>query len=243
MFIASCAPVNNNSLDKLLIKDLSGIKIETVEKKSDSKEINIEKKIDILENQKVSNRVEVILPSNSNKNITKNLINSFELSIYKKEIENIALKINRYKNLNDLESLLKLKAVPGTIFVGTLTSKATQVVKKFCKQKILFFSFSADKNLADECVFLINFFPEDDLAALFDFFPKDSKVALLYPENYYGNNINKIIDPIALNSKSIIVSRASYNEDLSDARSAIKELGKYELRKFELDRQKKTLKK
>ena len=242
MFIASCAPVNNNSLDKLLIKDLSGIKIETVEKKSDSKEINIEKKIDILENQKVSNRVEVILPSDSNKNITKNLINSFELSIYKKEIENIALKINRYKNLNDLESLLKLKAVPGTIFVGTLTSKTTQVVKKFCKQKIIFFSFSADKNLADECVFLINFFPEDDLAALFDFFPKDSKVALLYPENYYGNNINKIIDPIALNSKSIIVSRASYNEDLSDARSAIKELGKYELRKFELDRQKKLLK-
>ena len=242
MFIVSCAPVNNISLDKILIKNPSAEKKQVLLKKDESKEINIEKKVDILESQKVLNSVEIILPSNFSKNITKNLINSFELSIYKKEIENITLKINRYKNLNDLESLLKLKALPGTIFVGTLTSEATQVVNKFCKQKILFFSFSSNKNLADECVYLVNFFPEDDLVALFNFFPKDSKIALLYPENYYGNHINKIIDPIALRSKSIIISRASYNEDLNDARSAIKELGKYELRKFELERQKKFLK-
>ena len=154
------------------------------------------------------------------------------MSIYKKEIDNITLKINRYENLHDLESLLKITALPGKIFVGTLTSEATQVVKKFCKNKILFFSFSADKNLAGECVYLINFFPEDDLVALFNFFPIDSRIALLYPKNYYGNNINKIIDPIALKSGSIIISRASYKEDLSDAREAIKKLGKYELRKF-----------
>ena len=239
MFTVSCAPVNNISLEKVLIKISSDEKKLSLLKK---KEINIEKKVDTLVNQKISKTVEIILPANSNKNITKNLINSFELSIYKKEIDNISLKINRYKNLSDLESLLKLKALPGTIFVGTLTSEATQVVKKFCKQKILFFSFSADKNIADECVYLVNFFPEDDLEALFNFFPTDSKIALLYPENYYGNNINKIINPIALRSKSIIISRASYNEDLSDAREAIKELGKYELRKFELQRQKNLLK-
>ena len=42
-------------------------------------------------------------------------------------------------------------------------------------------------------------------------------------------------------SKSIIINRASYKEDLSNARSAIKELSKYELRKYELERQKKIL--
>ena len=236
MFIDSCAPVNKISVDKVLIKNLSVEKKQIILKKDEINEIST------LKNQKFFNSVEIILPSNSNENITKNLINSFELSIYKKEIDNITLKINRYESLHDLESLLKLKALPGTIFVGTLTSEATQVVKKFCKQKILFFSFSADKNFADECVYLVNFFPEDDLVALFNFFPSDSKIALLYPENYYGNNINKIIDPIALGSKSIIISRASYSEDLSDARDAIKELGKYELRKFELERQKKLLK-
>jgi hypothetical protein len=236
MLIASCAPVNNISTDKVLIKNPSVEKKQAILKKNQINEINTLKK------QKILNLVEIILPSSSNKNITKNLINSFELSIYKKEIDNIALKINRYESLYDLESLLKSKALPGKIFVGTLTSEATQVVKKFCNQRILFFSFSADKNLADECVYLVNFFPEDDLVALFNFFPPNSKIALLYPENHYGNNINKIINPIALKSDAIIISRASYNEDLSDARDAIKELGKYELRKSELERQKKLLK-
>ena len=241
MFIASCAPINNISLDKILIKNPSDEKKQELLKKDEIKKINVEKKVDILENQKIFSTIEIILPVNSNKNITKNLINSFELSIYKKKINNIALKINRYENLDDLENLLKLRALPGTIFIGTLTSEATQVVKKFCEQKILFFSFSADKNVADECVYLVNFFPEDDLIALFNFFPQDSKIALLYPNNYYGNSINKIIDPIALKSGSIIISRASYKEDLSNARESIKELGKYKLRKFELERQKKIL--
>ena len=66
---------------------------------------------------------------------------------------------------------------------------------------------------------------------------------MLYPENSYGNNVNSIIDLIALNSKSLLISRSSYKEDLTDARDAIKELSKYEYRKFELERQKEILKK
>ena len=46
----------------------------------------------------------------------------------------------------------------------------------------------------------------------------------------------------ALNqSDSVIINRASYNEDLTNVREAIKELGKYELRKYELNRQKQIL--
>ena len=128
------------------------------------------------------------------------------------------------------------------IFVGTFSIDATKLVRKFCDVGILFFSFAADKNLAGECVYLINFFPEDDLIALFNFFPAESKIALLYPKNYYGYNINNIIDPIASKSKSLIINRASYEEDLTNARDAIKELSKYELRKYELERQKNILK-
>ena len=53
--------------------------------------------------------MEIILPQFTNENITKHLINSFELSIYKKEINNISLNINRYTNLSDLENFLQLK--------------------------------------------------------------------------------------------------------------------------------------
>ena len=70
-----------------------------------------------------------------------------------------------------------------------------------------------------------------------------SKVALLYPENNYGYNINLLIDEVINNSNTVLVNRASYKKDLSNVRDAIKELGKYELRKYELERstiQKKT---
>ena len=185
--------------------------------------------------------IELIMPLDSNKNITENLINSFELSIYKKNIENIKININRYSNLSQLEVLLKTKNKPGKIFIGTLNSEATKVVKNYCDKGIIFFSFAANKNLAEDCVYLINFFPEDDLIALFDYFPNESKIALLFPENYYGLNINKAIDVIAAKSNSLVINRVSYNEDLTNARSAIMELGKYKLRKDELQRQKKIL--
>ena len=239
----ACTPANNRSSEKVLIKNYPNKSEKDLSKQKLTKKNVIKKKTKILFDQKLLNEMELILPQYENINITKNLINSFELSIYKKEINNISLNINRYANLKDLDNFLKLKAKPGKIFIGTLSIDATKLVKQYCDRGILFFSFASDKNLAEDCTFLINFFPEDDLKALFNFFPSDSKIALLYPENYYGYNISKIIDPIASKSKSLIINRASYKENLSNARESIKELGKYELRKYELERQKKILEK
>jgi len=66
-------------------------------------------------------------------------------------------------------------------------------------------------------------------------------VALLYPENEYGYLINNFIDDLIFESPAILVNRSSYSDDLSNVREAIKELGKYELRKYELNRQKQIL--
>ena len=67
MFIASCAPVNNLSVDKVLTKNPSVEKKQAILKKSEIKEINSS------ESQFFYNSVEVILPTNSNKNITKKM--------------------------------------------------------------------------------------------------------------------------------------------------------------------------
>ena len=64
---------------------------------------------------------------------------------------------------------------------------------------------------------------------------EDAKVALLYPENEYGYLINNFIDDLIFESPAILVNRSSYQDDLSNVREAIKELGKYELRKYELN--------
>ena len=251
IFIVSCAPVNNTSKN-IFVKNYPK---ETKETKENSKESAIQnadseeilktkKKINIenVGSVNISNQVEILLPNLHSSKITKNLINALELAVYKNEINNVQLNINKYGDLKDLDFRMSKIAKPGKIFVGTLNSKEAKVVKNYCSKEILFFSFAGDKDLAGGCVYLINFFPEDDLIALFNYFPTDSKIALLYPENFYGYQINSIIDDIAKKSKSLIINRASYKEDLTNARLAIKELGKFEFRKHELERQKIILK-
>ena len=95
--------------------------------------------------------------------------------------------------------------------------------------------------MAKNCIFLLNFFPKNELSQLLFYLNEDARVALLYPENEYGYLINSLIDDIIFESPAILINRSSYKNDLSNVREAIKELGKYELRKYELNRQKQIL--
>ena len=243
IFIVSCVPANNQSSQNVLVESYPEKISEVSVIDKENKDFLKKKQTDPFANYLLNTEVEIILPRYKKPNVTRNLINALELSIYKKEIKKISLNINSYIDIKELEKLLIEKAKPGKIFIGTLTSESSKIVKNYCYKGILFFSFAPDKSLADECVYLINFFPEDDLIALFNHFPEGSRIALLFPENAYGYYINYIIDPIAVESSSLIVNRASYKEDLTNAREAIKELSKYELRKYELNRQKKILEK
>jgi hypothetical protein len=173
--------------------------------------------------------------------IVNQFINIIELAVYQKKIQNISFSIKIYENKNELNEFLTNQNLAGKIFIGPLNSSDSELLHQFCSEGAVFFSFSSTTTLAKNCVFLINFFPENELKTIFNFFPNNSKVALLYPENEYGFGINSIIDNVADQSNSIIVNRASYNKDLTNAPEAIKELGKYELRKYELNRQKKIL--
>ncbi len=243
IFIVSCVPANNQSSQNVLVESYPEKISEVSVIDTENKDFLKKKQTDPFANYLLNTEVEIILPRYKKPNVTRNLINALELSIYKKEIKKISLNINSYIDIKELEKLLIEKAKPGKIFIGTLTPESSKIVKNYCYKGILFFSFAPDKSLADECVYLINFFPEDDLIALFNHFPEGSRIALLFPENAYGYYINYIIDPIAVESSSLIVNRASYKEDLTNAREAIKELSKYELRKYELNRQKKILEK
>ena len=221
------------------------------------KEIN-NKKIVVMENKKIEEKsnkikpklyidtplleeVSIILPINNKYKITEQFVNVIELAVYQKNLQNTSFTIDLYKDANDFQKIIKEKISPGRIFIGPLDSKETALLNQYCEQGTIFFSFSSKKDLAKDCVFLVNFFPENELRILFNNFPSESKIALLYPENTYGYTINRLIDEIANQSDAVIINRASYKEDLTNVREAIKELGKYELRKYELNRQKKIL--
>ena len=211
------------------------------EKLEVKEEAIIEKNELFIVNEKILKEMEVIMPEFQNDLITKHLINALELSVYKKNTKNISFNVNLYSNTKQLKKIISKKVSPGKIFIGPLTSADTKDMKEWCSKGAIFFSFAADRKLASDCVYLINFFPEDEIETLFKFFGDGKRIALLYPENEYGFYISNIVDNIATKSNSILVNKASYKEDLSDARKAIKELGKYEIRKNELKRQKKIL--
>jgi hypothetical protein len=243
--LVSCAPANNIPSKK--IENISQAEI-LIKKSKKNQNINLKKEtlnndnsILNLKNHNIQKDVIIILSKNDNPDTVRQFINVVELAVYQKKLKNISFKIKIYDGLDQLRVILNDLNLSGQIFVGPLSTSDSSILKNYCTEGAIFFSFSSNKNLAKDCVFLVNFFPENEIRAIFKYFPDNSRVALLYPENTYGYGINQTIDDIADQSRSIIVNRSSYNENLSNAVEAIKELGKYELRKYELNRQKKIL--
>ena len=247
ILLVSCAPVNNiyNKGQKKTenISQKETTEIEILKKKTtilDKKEISIVKPLNGFDIS-IQNKITIILPKNENLDIVRQFINVVELAVYQKNLNNISFEIELYDDKDQLNNYLNNSNLSGRIFIGPLGTSDTKLLDKYCEKGAIFFSFSSNKNLANDCVYLVNFFPENEMRTVFEFFPNNSKVALLYPENAYGFGINKTIDAIANQSTSVIINRASYSESLSNAPEAIKELGKYDLRKYELNRQKKIL--
>ena len=237
----SCAPANNNAVSNKnnsleeLFTEVQEKEKKKLDKKNYKKEINLKNKI------KIQNRVTIILSKSDDINIVNQFLNIIELAVYQKKLENIYFDIKLYDNNHHLVKILENMNLSGKIFIGPLNTKDTRLLEQYCDKGAVFFSFSSNKDLAKNCVYLVNFFPDNEMRTIFNHLPNNSRIALLYPENAYGYEINRAIDSIANKSNSVIINRASYNESLNNAPNAIKELGKYELRKYELNRQKKIL--
>ena len=249
IYIISCTPISlpeQNKKKSLNIKKEEQ-KNEQISDSLISNEVinNTEKEIvekeNTFTNKKLYPSITVLLSKDSNLKISKQFINVLELGVYDKKFNNVTLDIEYFDNAIDLEKIILKTQKEGKIYIGPIDNLSTKVAKNFCNNQIIFFSFASDNTLAKDCVYLINFFPNNELESLFNYFDDNSKIALLYPENEYGYLINSIIDEIVNKSNSILINRASYKNDLSNVRSSIKELGKYELRKYELERQKKIL--
>ncbi len=185
--------------------------------------------------------ITLLLHTKNKENISNQFINILELAIYNKNLENIFFEIKYFDTENELKKIITSSKEKGKIFIGPIETGFTSVAKEFCNNQIIFFSFSSDTTLAGECIFLLNFFPKNELEQLLNALPTESRIAVLYPENSYGYMVNALIDDAVNQSDSVLVNRASYKNDLSNVRDSIKELGKYELRKYELNRQKQLL--
>ena len=247
LFLYSCIPQGiNNKVGQKVIEENNSEKTYISEASSDDiKNNNIEiTEREINEKTYQSNRtIEIVLPSGEKyKYISDSFLNALEIAIFDISNSSMFLDFNFYETKEELEKIFLKNQEINKIFIGPLTSEDTRTVNKFCDNQIIIFSFASDRSLADNCVYLFNFFIEDDLQAIFNFLDDNARVALLYPNNIYGNYVNSIIEEYSKNSSATLIYRLSYKEDLSDVREIIKKLGKYEYRKNELKRQKEILK-
>jgi len=195
----------------------------------------------ILEDIVLDKTIIALFAKDDNNETTKQFLNTYELGIFNLDVNDISIQIEIFENEKDLLNIIDKNLIPGRIFLGPIQSKYSKNLNNYCDDKVIFFSYSSQSSIAKDCVYLLNFFPKNELSQLLLYLNEDAKVALLYPENDYGYLINSFIDDIIFESPAILVNRSSYKNDLSNVREAIKELGKYELRKYELNRQKQIL--
>ena len=195
----------------------------------------------ILEDIVLDKTIIALFAKDDNNETTKQFLNTYELGIFNLDVNDISIQIEIFENEKDLLNIIDKNLIPGRIFLGPIQSKYSKNLNNYCDDNVIFFSYSSKSSIANDCVYLSNFFPKNELSQLLLYLKEDAKVALLYPENEYGYLINSFIDDIIFESPAILVNRSSYKNDLSNVREAIKELGKYELRKYELNRQKQIL--
>jgi len=244
-FIISCTPANLPKQDAKNTKETT-ISEKSIDTKSEKKVIEkIESKQDkqnkILDDVVLDKTIIALFAKDDDKKTTKQFLNIYELGIYNLGINDVVIQIEFFENENDLKKIIEKNLLPGKIFLGPIQSKYSRLLNNYCAHEVIFFSYSSKSSLAKDCVYLINFFPQNELSQLILYLNDDAKVALIYPENEYGYLINSLIDNIIFESPAILVNRSSYNAELLNVRESIKELGKYELRKYELNRQKQIL--
>ena len=245
IFIISCTPVNLSKQDTKNTKEATisenSIDIKSEKTVIEKKEIKQNNKYKILDDVVLDKTIIALFAKDDDKKTTKQFLNIYELGIYNLGINDVVIQIEFFENENDLKKIIEKNLLPGKIFLGPIQSKYSRLLNNYCAHEVIFFSYSSKSSLAKDCVYLINFFPQNELSQLILYLNDDAKVALIYPENEYGYLINSLIDNIIFESPAILVNRSSYNAELLNVRESIKELGKYELRKYELNRQKQIL--
>ena len=245
IFIISCTPVNLSRQDsknneQTTISEKSS-DTENKKKVIENKDNEKNKQKKVLDDIVLDKEIIALFAKDDDEKTTKQFLNMYELGIYNLGISDVVFQIEFFENEIDLKKIIEKNLLPGKIFLGPIQSKYSKILNNYCAHEVIFFSFSSKSSLAKDCVYLINFFPQNELSQLMQYLNDDAKLALLYPENEYGYLINILIDDIVFESPAILVNRSSYKEELSNVRESIKELGKYELRKYELNRQKQIL--
>ena len=170
IFIISCTPVNLSKQDTKNTQEttISEKSIETKSEKKalEKKESKQDKQNKILNDVVLDKTIIALFAKDDDKKTTKQFLNTYELGIYNLGISDVVIQIEFFENENDLKKIIEKNILPGKIFLGPIQSKYSKLLNNYCTNKVIFFSYSSKSSLAKDCVYLINFFPQNELSQL-----------------------------------------------------------------------------
>ena len=187
IFIISCTPANlskqhtKNTQEKTISE--KSIETKSEKKAIEKKESEQDKQNKTIDNVVLDKTIIALFAKDDDEKTTKQFLNTYELGIYNLGISDVVIHIEFFEDENDLRKIIEKNLLPGKIFLGPIQSKYSNILNNYCVHKVIFFSYSSKSSIAKDCVYLINFFPQNELSQLMFYIKDDAKVALLYPEN------------------------------------------------------------
>ena len=170
IFIISCTPVNLSKQDTKSTQE-TNISDKSVDNISEKKVIKKKENIEIKHNKSLDDvvldkTIIALFAKDDDEKTTKQFLNTYELGIYNLGINDVVIQIEFFEDEKDLKKIIEKNLLPGKIFLGPIQSKYAKLLNNYCTHEVIFFSYSSKSSIAKDCVYLINFFPQNELSQL-----------------------------------------------------------------------------
>jgi branched-chain amino acid transport system substrate-binding protein len=237
---------------RLIISNLGKTK-----KKSDLEYADLERKFSLtkpemsigaIETKSTQNtKIGILLPlSGVGGWVGRALLDAIQLALFETADDRLELLIFDTKGLaesaiDSAESLIKQDV---GLILGPLFGESTEAIAPIARDaKIPVISFSNDKHVAGNGVFVFGFLPEQQISRIlkYSFHQGYQKVGTLTPATEFGSLAVSVARDIANEMGGIVVREIFYDPSSSDFTHLVRDFAEYDDRKFKLGLQKKQL--
>jgi branched-chain amino acid transport system substrate-binding protein len=192
-------------------------------------------------------KIGILLPlSGVGGRVGRALLDAIQLALFETANERLELLIFDTKGLakGAVESAELLIKEDVGLILGPLFGESTKAMAPIARAaKIPVISFSNDKHVAGNGIFVFGFLPEQQISRIlkYSFQQGYQKIGALTPANEFGNLAVSVARDIADEMGGIIVREIFYDPSSSDFTNLVRGFAEYDDRKFKLGLQKKKL--
>ena len=191
------------------------------------------KEIEFQENREI--RVGLLLPlKGKNYRIGKSLLNAIHLALYKTQNKNIKIFVRDTSSVEGVTKAyyefldLNVNIILGPVF----SDKVNELKSLSSDNRIQTITFSNNLNIAEDGTFISGLTIKDEIETIINYSEKNNltKLAIIAPENIYGNSVIQLLEDATLNKSINIFSKILFEPKNPDFYEVAKQVSDYENR-------------